>query len=114
MHLIIEHYLQAAVNFSYQKYDNAVLHLKVMEYYIDFLPGLMPKTNLDGTPINKDQFLANVQALKDMTIRMRTLIEKKKYDEVDKIGMDHVVDICLTCHSTVKVPDSWESGKATP
>ena len=72
----------------------------------------MPRTNLDGTPMNKDQFTANVTALKDMTVRLRTLIEKKKYDEVDKIGIERVVDVCMMCHETVKVPDNfWDAAE---
>ena len=116
MHFIIEAYLPAGINYSYGKYDNAILHLKVMEYYINFLPGLMPKQNFDGTPMNKDQFTANVTALKNMTIRLRTLIEKKKYAEVDKIGIERVVDVCIMCHETVKVPDNaWDAAQwATP
>lgn len=115
MHETFTHYLQAAKTFGNGDYQTCISFLKCMEYYINYLPKLIPaKTPPPASkPINKELFKKDIEALRQNTIRLRQLVEMKDYKKATEIAPDAIAKLCFDCHSEAKVPPRFQLGGYT-
>lgn len=112
MHETFTHYLQAAKTFGEGNYQNSIAFLICMEYYVNYLPKLIPdKTPPPASkPINKELFKKDIEQLRLNTIRLRQLIEKKDYKKATEIAPDAITKLCFDCHQEAKVPPKFQLG----
>ena len=112
MHEVFTHYLQAANTFGQGDYEMTISFLKVMEFYVDFLPGLIPSRTPppDSRPINKTVFRDRIRELKRATIDLRRAVEMKNYSKATNMAPDIVTNLCFECHKKAKVPPKWQMG----
>jgi len=110
MHEVFTHYLQAAATFGSKDYETSLSFLKVMTYYIGMLPDLIPAKTPDGKPIDRNLFLKNIDLLRNNTLKLRQMIEKKEYNKVTELAPDYITKLCTDCHKNAKVPPKWQIG----
>ncbi len=112
MHEMFTHYLQAAATFGRGDYQMTIAFLRCMEYYINFLPDLIPNTSPppESKPINKVKFRRQIEELRRNTIRLRRMVEMKDYKRATSVAPDMVTKLCFHCHQDAKVPPQWQLG----
>jgi|GEM_PF-1746894 len=112
MHEVFTHYLQAASNFGQGDYEMTITFLKVMEYYVNMLPNLIPDKTPppESKPINKAEFRQSIEELRRKTVELRRMVEMKDYKKATTVAPDIVTKMCLDCHKKAKVPPKWQMG----
>ena len=110
MHEVFINYLQAAATFGTKDYETSMAFLKVMNYYINMLPDKIPPKTPDGKPIDRTQFLKDIDLLRTNTLKLRQFIEKKDYNKVTEVAPDYITKLCTDCHKNAKVPPKWQIG----
>ena len=110
MHEVFTHYLQAAATFGTGDYETSLAFLKAMNYYINMLPDIVPDKTPDGHPVDRNQFLKDIDLLRTNTAKLRQLMEKKDYKKVTEVAPDYITKLCTDCHKNAKVPPRWQIG----
>jgi len=110
MHEIFTHYLQSAATFGQGDYGMCISFLKVMGYYINMLPDIVPSKLPDGRRVDRAKFLQKINQLRTNTRNLRRMIEKKEYSKATKLAPDYVTSLCRDCHKNAKVPPKWRIG----
>jgi len=112
MHEVFTHYLQAANTFGQGDYQTTIAFLRCMEFYIKFLPALVPATTAppDVRPIDKAKYRLQIRELKKNTIRLRMMVERKDYRSATNVAPDMITKLCFDCHKEAKVPPKWKLG----
>lgn len=111
MHEVFTHYLQAAATFGQGDYEMTITFLKIMEYYVNMLPNLVPDKTPppESKPIDKAEFRKSIEELKK-TVELRRMIEMKDYKKATAVAPDIVTKMCFDCHKKAKVPPKWQMG----
>jgi hypothetical protein len=112
MHEVFTHYIQAASTFGQGDYENTIAFLKCMEYYVNFLPNLIPDKTPppENKPIDKVAFRKSIEELRQSTIQLRKAVEMKDYKKATTMAPDIVTKLCSDCHKKAKVPPKWQMG----
>ena len=112
MHEVFTHYLQAASTFGQGDYQMTIAFLQCMEYYIKFLPDLIPNNTPppDSKPINKEAYRRQIEELRQNTVMLRRMVEMKEYKKATTVAPDAVAKLCFDCHREAKVPPKWQLG----
>ncbi len=110
MHEVFTHYLQAAATFGQGDYNTSIAFLKVMGFYINMLPDLIPSKTPDGRKVDRIKFLKEIDQLRSNGIKLRRMIEKKEYNKATKLAPDYITRLCTDCHKNAEVPPKWQIG----
>ena len=112
MHEVFTHYLQAAATFGNGDYQTTIAFLKCMEYYINFLPNLIPNVTPppESRPINKAMYKRQIEELRQNTIKLRRMVEMKQYKKATTVAPEAITKLCFDCHKKAKVPPQWQLG----
>ena len=103
MHEIFDGYVHSKNSFSLKEYDVSDIHLKNMQEALIEAKKYMPQQNKDGSPIDRKVFLERVDQLQNTLLYLRTAVRGGDVEVSKRLGED-VFDMCVTCHSEVKVP----------
>ncbi len=108
MHQIYEHYTVAGKLVNKGKVEDAIVHLKALQYYINLIPKEMPDKDRDGKPVDKNLYMKNYQQLKKFTNRVIADLKAGKYKKGKPLPPpDVVTKTCDDCHKDQKIPPPW-------
>jgi len=103
MHEIFDGYVHSKNSFALKEYDVSDIHLKNMQEALIEAKKYMPQQNKDGTPIDRKVFLERVDQLQNTLLYLRTAVRGGDVEVSKRLG-EEVFDMCVACHSEVKVP----------
>ena len=108
MHEIYEHYTVAGKLVKKGDIDNAIVHIRALQYYIDLIPSQIPEKDRDGKPVNKALYMKNFEELKAFTNRVLADLKSGSYSKGKPLPPPDVVTrTCDDCHKNQKIPPVW-------
>lgn len=105
MHEIYEHFVISGELIKKKEYEDAIIHLEALKYYVELMSDNIPKKNKDGSKINKKLYKKNAKALDKLVEKSIKALKEGKPENLPP--SDPVVKTCNGCHKDANIPKPW-------